>query len=302
MNTAINYFYMFLESASYMILAAMGMSIIYGMMRMTNLATGQLIMVGAYTTSVLYNWLGVPFPIAIIGAMIVNAALGWLIETLIIRRLYNRRKDAIVATWGISIFLQQAIYMIFGPTMSSIPVPFGSIEIGNNAYSVYRILLIGIALLMVFALYLLFNFTRFGLHARATMQNAEIANTMGVNSKMMNVVTFSLGAALAGLTGGLYAPTVAIQPALGSNFMTQSFVTVLVGGVNPLTGTILAGSALGLINGVLSLKFTTFYGRIGILLAGILFIRFLPDGFSGLVKSGGRGKRFGKGVMKNEQS
>lgn len=302
MNTFVNYLYMILESASYMVLAAMGMSIIYGMMRMTNLATGQLIMVGAYSTSVFYNWLGLPFPIAILGAMVINAILGWIIETLIIRKLYNRRKDAIVATWGISIFLQQAIYMIFGPTMSSIPVPFGSIEVGNNAYSVYRIVLIGIAILMVFLLYLLFNFTRFGLHARATMQNAEIANTMGVNSKMMNVITFSLGAALAGLTGGLYAPTVAIQPALGGNFMTQSFVTVLVGGVNPLVGTILAGSALGVVNGVLSLKYTTFYGRIGILLAGILFIRFLPDGFSGLVKneSGRKRKIFVKGALKNE--
>lgn len=294
MNGFINYLYMFLESASYMVLAAMGMSIIYGMMRMTNLATGQLIMVGAYSTSVFYNWLGLPLPVAILGAMAVNAVLGGMIEILIIRRLYNRRKDAIVATWGISIFLQQAVYMIFGPTMSSIPVPFGSIQIGNNAYSVYRLVLIGVAVLMVLMLYLLFGFTKFGLHARATMQNADIANTMGVNSQLMNIVTFALGAGLAGLTGGLYAPTVSIQPALGSNFMTQSFVTVLVGGINPLIGTILAGGALGFINGILSLKFTTFYGRIGILVAGILFIRFLPDGFSGLVKPGGRRKRLAK--------
>ncbi len=283
MGGFIDYIYMFFESASFLILCAMGMAIIYGMMKMTNLANAQLIMCGCYTATVFYNWLHLPFIVAVIGATVVNAIIGWLIELLVIRKLYNRRNDAIVATWGISLFIQQGIYCIFGPTIASIPFPFGTINIGNKSYAVYRIVLIGVAILMVLFMYILFNSTRYGLHSRATMQNADIANAMGVNAKMMNISTFAMGAALAGLTGALYAPTMTITPSVGSNFMTQSFVTVLVGGSDPLVGTILSGAALGIVNGTLSLKLTTFYGRIGILLCAILCIRFLPDGFTGLV-------------------
>ena len=143
-----------------------------------------------------------------------------------------------------------------------------------------------IAASVVAALAVLFKNTKFGLHSRATMQNREIASTFGVNTYKMNSMTFMLGSALAGLVGALYAPLMGLTPTYGTNFLVESFesfVTVVVGGANPLAGTVLAGTGLGIVDGSLSILGGTFVGRIGILLIAIVSIRILPKGFSGLV-------------------
>lgn len=161
--------------------------------------------------------------------------------------------------------------------------PFSSIAVGNDQFSIYRLLLFLILLFLLGLVYFVFNRTDFGLHARATMQKCDIAASLGVNSNKMYALTFMIGSALAGLAGGLYAPTMTISPTYGNNFMMQSFVTVIVGGRNPLVGTVLSGSVLGIVNSTLSMVFGTFAGRIGLLIVAILFIRICPTGFSGLV-------------------
>ena len=269
----IYFIYQFLVSTSFLILAALGMAIIYGMMDITNMAQGEFMMLGAYTTVLLVNRAGCPFMLAVLCGTVVTALFGGLCDRLIIRRLYGRTLDSIVVTWGISIILQQLIYILFGPDLE-----------GSVSYSVYRIMLIGIAVVLVLGFYLLFKLTKFGLHSRATMQNREIASAFGVNTYKINSLTFMLGSALAGLVGSLYAPLMGITPTMGTNFLTESFVTVVVGGANPLAGTVLAGTGLGLVEGTLSIFYGTFIGRIGILLIAILSIRVLPNGFSGLVE------------------
>lgn len=280
----IYFIYQFLVSTSFLILAALGMAIIYGMMDITNMAQGEFMMLGAYTTVLLVNRAGCPFVLAVLCGTVVTALFGGLCDRLIIRRLYGRTLDSIVVTWGISIILQQLIYILFGPDLEGISTPFGSFKIGSVSYSVYRIMLIGIAVVLVLGFYLLFKLTKFGLHSRATMQNREIASAFGVNTYKINSLTFMLGSALAGLVGSLYAPLMGITPTMGTNFLTESFVTVVVGGANPLAGTVLAGTGLGLVEGTLSIFYGTFIGRIGILLIAILSIRILPNGFSGLVE------------------
>lgn len=277
--------YQFIDSFAFLVLAALGMAIIYGMMGITNMAQGELIMIGAYVTDISVCNYGMPLIVGIGLGTIVTGFVGLLMDRLVIKRLYDRPLDSVVATWGLSIAISQLIYIIFGPSMASVSIPFGSFKVAGNSYSYYRLLLIAIALILIVMTYLLFKYTRFGLHSRATMQNREIANSLGVNANKMNAGTFMLGSALAGLCGGLYLPTMSLTPSYGESFLVQSFVTVLVGGADPLLGTVLAGGGLGIVESMLNMKFNTFYGKIGILIMAILFIRILPNGFSGYYNS-----------------
>jgi urea ABC transporter permease protein UrtB len=280
-----SYLYQFIDSFTFLVLASLGMSIIYGMMGITNMAQGELIMFGAYVCNILMNQFSLSLPIAIVLGSLATAFFGLALDRLILRHLYDRPLDSIVVTWGISIALVQLTLVIFGSSMPAVNTPLGSFTVGGLSYSYYKIVLFVIALLLILATFVVFRFTRFGLYSRATMQNRQIANCMGINSELMNAMTFALGSALAGFCGGLYLPTMSLTPDYGSSFLVQSFVTVLVGGSEPLTGTVLASLGLGVVNSVMNINLNTFYGKIGILVAAIIFIRFLPKGFSGVVKS-----------------
>ena len=279
-----NVLYQFCDSFSFLILAAMGLSIIFGMMGIINLAHGEFIMLGAYITT-FFATNSVPLPIAILLGTLGTGVFGFIMDRLIICRLYSRPLDSVVATWGISLIMCQGMRVLFGSSMAGVSTPLGSFTVDGGKYSVYRLVLAGIAVLLVIAVYLLFMHTKIGLHARATMQNCDIANSLGVNSNKMYALTFAFGSALAGLCGGLYAPTMSITPDMGSNFMMESFVTVIVGGANPLVGTVLAGGVLGAVRSTLEMLFSTFMGRVGLLIVAILFIRLVPKGFSGLVEN-----------------
>ena len=277
------FFYQFCDNFSFLILSAMGLAIIFGMMGIINLAHGEFIMLGAYVTT-LFATRHVPLPLAVLLGSVATGLFGLVIDRLIICRLYSRPLDSVVATWGISLIMCQGIRVLLGSTLPGVSTPFGSFTVDAQKYSIYRLLLTGIALLLVLAVYLFFMHTAVGLKARATMQQSKLASALGVNTNRMFAVTFMLGSALAGLTGGLYAPTMSITPDMGNNFMMESFVTVIVGGANPLVGTILSGGALGFVRSILAMLYGTFIGRIGLLLVAIVFIRILPKGFSGLVE------------------
>lgn len=279
------YLYQFLDSASFLVLSALGMAIIYGMMGITNMAQGELIMIGAYVTNILHVNYHVPLAAAILGGTVFTGLVGLLMDRLIMRRLYDRPLDSVVATWGLSIAIAQGIFLIFGPSMPACEIPLGSFKLAGRSYSWYKLLLVAVAIVLILITFIVFKYTRFGLHSRATMQNRDIANSLGVNASRMNACTFMLGAALAGLCGGLYLPTMTLTPSYGESFLVQSFVTVLVGGADPLTGTVLASGGLGIVQSFLNMTLNTFYGKVGILLVAILCIRVLPKGFSGLYSS-----------------
>lgn len=276
--------YQFCDSFSFLVLSAMGLAIIFGMMGIINLAHGEFIMLGAYATTLIASK-GVPLIIAILLGAVLTGIFGLIIDRLIIFRLYKRPLDSVVATWGISLILSQGMLVLMGPSLKGISTPFGSFTLGGEKYSVYRIVLTVISLLLVALVYYIFVHTKFGLNARATMQKNDIASSLGVNTNKMYAITFMIGSAIAGLAGGLYAPTMSITPTFGNNFMMQSFVTVIVGGANPLIGTVISAGALGIVNSVLSMFYGTFAGRVGLLIVAIIFIRVCPKGFSGLVKT-----------------
>lgn len=274
----------FMDSFAFILLSAIGLAIIFGMMGVINLAHGEFITVGAYGTALSFH-AGLPLPAAIIVGVITTTIFGLILERTVIRRLYGRLLDSMVATWGISLILIQGLLIIFGPAVPNIGTPLGSIQYGEFSYSTYRVLLAGVSLLVLGVLYWLFVYTNFGLRARATIQNEEMARSLGVDTDRMYLMTFGIGSALAGLTGALYVPTMTIVPGMGSSFLVEAFVTVIVGGASVLVGTSLAGLLLGFINAVFSNLFGTFIGRIALLVTTIVAIRVLPGAsITGLVE------------------
>jgi len=282
MVNAANLFFQFLDSFAFIVLSAIGLAIIFGMMDVINLAHGEFIMIGAYGTTLAAN-AGLPLPVAIAIGVVVTMVVGLILERTIIKRLYERPLDSMVATWAVGLALTQGARIAFGNSLSSIGVPFGAITYGEFSYSMYRVLLSGVAALVLVGAYLVFTRTEFGVRARATIQDADTAQAMGVETDRMYTTTFVIGSALAGLTGALYAPTMAIVPGMGSSFLVEAFVAVVTGGSSVLLGTTLAGGTLGSINALFSNLYGTFMGKIALLFVAVLILRFLPGGLSGVV-------------------
>jgi urea transport system permease protein len=283
LNGVFNALYQFQVSFAFLLLSAIGLAVIFGMMGVINLAHGDFMMLGAYITTIAATQ-GVPLVLAIVIAALGVAAFGAVVEILVVRRLYGRLLDSVAATWAVGLILSQGMLVLTGPSMQGVSSPFGSFTVGQTSYSWYRVVLGVISLVLLALLYLLFMNTKFGLRARATIQDPAIARALGVDTPRMYTMTFALGSALAGLAGGLFALTATIVPFFGTNYIVEAFVTVIVGGANALVGTPLAAALLGAINATLGTEYGLYIGRVGLLLTTILIIRVLPDGISGLVE------------------
>lgn len=281
-NLIFSFLYQFGDAFAFLVLSACGLAVIFGMMGVINLAHGEFIMCGAYvSTSAVHA--GVPLPLAIVAGAIASAVAGMIVELAVIRPLYQRPLDTIVATWGISMIVTQGTLIVLGPSMQGVGTPFGSFTMGGYSYSVYRVILMIAALGTLALLWLMFTRTRFGLLSRATIQVPHVAEAMGVNTSLIYSLTFGLGAGLAGLAGGLYAPTMTLVPTMGASFMVEAFVTVVVGGADIFLGTAPAAAVLGVIKAALTGWQGQLAGQIGLLIAVIIVIRILPRGISGRI-------------------
>jgi branched-chain amino acid transport system permease protein len=250
------------------------------MMNIINLAHGELMMLGAYaaTTAVQY---GLPFPVAVIVAFFAVAIFGAILERLIVRRFYGRELGALVVTWGISLMLSQGTLLLLGPFMPSIQIPEGSIAFGQYSFSVYWLALIAVCVAVVIVLWWLYNRTTLGMQARAVMQNPDMARSLGVNTDRIYMLTFSLGAGLAGFSGALLAPTTSIMPFMGQQFVAPAFITVVVGGAtNVIAGAVGSSLLLSLVRTPVGFLFGAFLGLVALLLAALIIIRLMPDGIS----------------------
>jgi branched-chain amino acid transport system permease protein len=275
--------YQFGDTFAFLVISCAGLAVIFGMMGVINLAHGEFIMCGAYVTASAAR-AGLPLSVAILTGALVAGAVGMLVERMVIRHLYHRPLDSIIATWGISLIATQGVLIVLGSTMQGIGTPLGSIEVGSRSYSLYRLVLMVCALGLLGGLYLLFYHSRFGVIARATIQKPHMAHALGVNTGRMYGLTFGLGAALAGLAGGLYAPTMTMVPTMGATFIVESFVTVVVGGADIFVGAAPAAAVLALIKAGLTAWYGQLFGQIGLLVTVILVIRILPGGLSGWLK------------------
>ena len=167
--------------------------------------------------------------------------------------------------------------------MPSIGTPLGSLNVGGISFSAYCLVFFATAIVELIALFWLFMYTRFGIYARATIQRPDMARALGLDTNRIYAATFSLSAALAGLTGALYAPTITVVPTMGAEFVVQAFVTVVVGGGDVLLGTAPAGAVLELVQTWLTASYGTMIGKLGLLLAVIFVVRAMPKGISGWI-------------------
>ena len=279
-SVAISVLYQFGTNGAFLLLCALGLIVILGMMNIINLAHGELMMMGAYTASLSYK-AGLPFPLCVVASFLVVGLFGAVLERLVVRRFYGRELSALVVTWGISLLLSQGALFVFGPFLPSIPIPGGSIDVGVYSLSVYWLILIAISIGIVVGLAWLYNRTTIGMRARATMQNAEMARALGVNTDRMYMLTFSMGAGLAGLSGALLAPTASIMPFMGQQFVAPAFITVVVGGAtNVIAGAVGSSVLLSLVRTPVGFYLGAFLGLVALLLAALIIIRLMPNGVS----------------------
>jgi len=262
-------------------LISVGLAIIFGMMRVINLAHGEFLMLGGYAAIVATSH-GVNIWIAIlIVAPIVVGVIGVLIERTIIRFLYGRMIDTMLATWGLSLLLVGLTTAIFGNTTVGISAPLGSIEIGAYRTSAYTLFVIAVAAAVLAGIFAVLRWTHLGLIARGTMQNANMAAALGVNPPRVYAVTFGIGAALSGLAGAVLAPVSGVFPTIGVAYVAKSFITVIGGGAAILTGTMAASALFGTINQIATFVTTPVFGEVALLAAAIVLIRVLPQGITG---------------------
>ncbi|MBV9104581.1 MAG: branched-chain amino acid ABC transporter permease [Verrucomicrobia bacterium] len=288
--------YQYADSIAFLLLAALGLMIILGVVNVINLAHGELIMMGAYITTLTYHRAHLPLPLCMALSTIGVGLFGMLLERFVIRRFYDDKLGALVATWGVSLILSQGTLLVFGPSLESVPLAAWTFSYGRYSFGGYRLLLFVIAIAIVLIAWWVFYHTRLGVRTRATMQNADMARALGVNTRDIYLLTFGVGSALAGLTGALYAPTTTIVPLMGNQFVDVAFITVVVGGgANPIVGALTSAALLSLIATPLSSTLGTFSGRIGLLIAALVVIRFLPRGISGYFQDI-RYRRMARGV------
>lgn len=263
-------------------LIGLGLAIIFGMMRVINLAHGEFLMLGGYTVVVTTN-LGVNIWIAMfICAPIVVGIIGVLIERILIRFLYGRMIDTLLATWGLSLLLIGLVTVIFGPqTTTTISPPIGAVEIGDYSSSGYEYFLIFVTLALIAIVYYILRYTKLGLLARGTMQHAEMASALGVSTSRIYMITFALGSAVAGLAGGLLAPITGVVPTIGTVYIAKAFITVISGGASILAGTASAASLLGVMNGIVSFATGPTLGEVALLVTAIVLLRLMPHGITG---------------------
>ncbi|MGR3505678.1 MAG: branched-chain amino acid ABC transporter permease [Paracoccaceae bacterium] len=263
-------------------LISLGLAIIFGMMRVINLAHGEFLMLGGYTVVVATN-AGVNVWVAmLILAPLVVGIIGVIVERVLIRWLYGRMVDTLLATWGLSLLLVGLVTSIFGAsTATTVSPPLGVIRFGNYSASGYELFLILITIALFFLVWLTLRFTKLGLLARGTMQNAEMASSLGVSTNRIYMITFGLGAAVSGLAGGLLAPMTGVLPTIGATYIAKAFITVISGGSAILAGTTAGSILLGGLNGIFSFVVGSTFGEIALLLAAIVLLRLMPRGITG---------------------
>jgi branched-chain amino acid transport system permease protein len=262
-------------------LMSVGLAIIFGMMKVINLAHGEFLMLGGYA-AIEANRLGLSIWIAmLIVAPIVVGAIGIIIERTIIRWLYGRMIDTMLATWGLSLFLVGLTTAVFGNTTVGLSAPLGSFEIGQYRTSAYTLFVIGVAVVVLGGVLAVLRFTKLGLIARGTMQNADMAAALGVNPSRVYSITFGVGAALTGLAGAVVAPVSGIFPTIGAAYVAKCFITVIGGGASIVMGTTAASMLFGAVNQIATYVTTPVFGEVALLAAAIVLIRALPQGITG---------------------
>ena len=268
-----------LTSSASLLMLSMGMAIIFGIMNVVNLAHGELIVIGAYVSYTMIEILGLPFIIAVIASFIVTALIGAVIEKIIIKKLYGRTAETLLGTYALSMIFQQVIKLIYGAGYIHLSAPVkGTVKLGGTIIPIYYICIIAVAVVMFVVTMLMFQKTRFGKQIRAVSQNRTMSECLGVNVKKIDTMTFAYGAGLAGLAGSIIAPINSISPFVGSNYIVDTFMSVVLGGVDSLFGSVLGSTIIGESNSVIGGYIDSVFAEMIVVFAVVIIIRFKPKG------------------------
>jgi branched-chain amino acid transport system permease protein len=251
------------------------------MMRVINLAHGEFVMLGGYTTLACVQ-AGINVYVAmLVIAPIVVGIIGLIIERLVIRHLYGRMIDTMLATWGLSLLLVGIVTLIFGSSAVGVPTPIPGYTLGAYQMGGYNLFIIALAAVVMIGMWVVLRHTRLGLIARGAMQNPEVASALGYDPKKVYMTTFAVGAALAGLAGGALAPLTGLLPSSGGAYIAKTFITVITGGAAVLSGTLSSAVMFGAVNQIVSFASTPVIGEIAMLALAIVLLRLMPQGITG---------------------
>lgn len=290
MEQVVNTLFNGLSLSSIYLLVALGLSITFGLMGVINMAHGEFVMIGAYMTFVTQQFFNQYMPesigslyyfAAIIVAFVVTFILGCIMEKLLISRLYGRKIDSLLATWGVSLILQQAARTIFGTQGVNVTAPSflsGGLTIGGCTFSYNRIFIIGLVAITIVIVWMVMNKSGFGMKMRATMQNRPMAQCMGINSRKVDLLTFGMGSGLAGIAGCAIALLGSIDSTVGQNYIVYSFITVVLGGVGNILGTVLGSGIIGFASVFVETYQSSSIARAIVLILVIVFLQFRPKG------------------------
>ena len=274
--------------ASILLLAALGLALSFGLMRVINMAHGEMLMMGgylAYVATTLFGK-GAGFFIGLAFAFVGTALFGALLEVTLIRRLYGRPLDTLLATWGVSLILQQAARSIFGPVGVEVTAPAwlgGSLALGGTtltgfALPAVRVFIIVLAAIVLVLMGLLLAKSRLGLLVRAVHQNRAMAEALGADTRAVDLVVFSLGTGIAGLAGAALALIAPVTPTVGQSYIVYAFLVVIVGGLGSLAGTLFAALAIGVFSAVTQIFTSVSVADVLLLVAVVAFLQIRPRG------------------------
>ena len=263
---------------SALLIAAMGLVIIFGYLNVTNMAHGSMMMAGGFAGFVLMQNIKLPFGIAIIGAFLITGLLGMVIEKLIIKRLYSKPTETILSTYAISIILTEAARMIW-PLSQNVDMPIpGSLTIGGVVIPYYNIFVLVFAAVLLTLVLLMFKKTSFGKKLGSVTQNRTMTECLGIKTSTIDTLTFGLGAGLAGVAGCILAPTTGVSYGMGDTYLTDTFMTVVVGGIQSFAGTVVSSAIMGEGRTILAGFSNETWAKILVFLAVIVIIRLKPEG------------------------
>lgn len=270
-----------LSIASILLLIALGLAIIYGTMGVINLAHGDFVMLGAYTVWFLQKQFAMNLITTLPFVFLFVGAVGWLTERLLIRNLYQRPLDTILATWGVGVIMQQAIRLLAGAELRYVKMPdflINPVHIFGYEDSAYRIFIFVLAIALLVVTYLLIYRTEFGLRMRAIMQNRDVSRCFGINAGRVYALTFAYGTGLAGLAGALVSPLKSVAPDMGTSYVVDAFLVVVLGGVHSLLGTVASSYVIGQADAVLASLSDDTIAKAIVFLGVVVLIRLFPHG------------------------
>lgn len=278
MSTTIPIFLNAMTLISILMLVGLGLAIIYGLMGVINMSHGDFITIGAFSLALIQSF-GGSFWLALVITPFIGAAIGFCVERSIIQYLYKRPLATIMATWGLSLIIQQSLQLIFGASPQRVFSPITtSVEFLGVTYPAYRLVMIAMAIAIMIAAYLFIKKTRFGLDLRTVIQNPEMADAIGIDTKKVFAIAFSIGTGLAAVAGVMLAPLTVVIAQMGVNYLARSFFVVIVGGAGSVPGVVAGSAFVGGAETLFNYVIPATLAQAFVLILAIIIVRFRPSG------------------------